>query len=64
VLDKNGVDDEVIEHDDLLRRYPQFNQDNMAFGFYVPSTGVLVAKKGCLAVAQAIERKGDACASS
>ena len=58
VLDRNGVENEVIEHDDLVRRYPQFNHDGMAFGFYVPSTGVLMAKKGCLAVAQAFERKG------
>jgi len=33
VLDRNGVANEVIEHDDLLRRYPQFNHDDMAFGF-------------------------------
>lgn len=58
VLARNGVEHEVIEHDDLVRRYPQFNHDGMAFGFYVPSTGVLMAKKGCLAVAQAFERKG------
>ena len=58
VLDRNGVENEVIEHDDLVRRYPQFNHDDIAFGFYLPSTGVLMAKKGCLAVAQAFERKG------
>ena len=58
VLDRNGIENEVIEHDDLVRRFPQFNHDGMAFGFYLPSTGVLMAKKGCLAVAQAFERKG------
>jgi len=58
VLDRNGIENEVIEHDDLIRRYPQFNHDGIAFGFYLPSTGVLMAKKGCLAVAQAFERKG------
>ncbi len=58
VLARNGVEHEVIEHDDFVRRYPQFNHDGMAFGFYVPSTGVLMARKGCLAVAQAFERKG------
>ena len=58
VLDRYGVENEVVEHDDLVRRYPQFNHTGMAFGFSVPSTGVLMAKKGCLAVAQAFERKG------
>ena len=58
VFDRLGVDYEVIPHDDLARRYPQFNHDGFEFGYYVPSTGVLMAKKGCLAVAQAFERQG------
>ncbi len=58
VFDRLSVDYEVIPHDDLARRYPQFNHDGFEFGSYVPSTGVLMAKKGCLAVAQAFERQG------
>ena len=58
VLDRLGIESEVIEHDDLVRRYPQFNHDGFEFGYYVPSTGVLMAKRGCLAVAQAFQQKG------
>ncbi len=58
VLDRLGVENEVIERDDLVRRYPQFDHDGFEFGFYVPSTGVLMAKRGCLAVAQAFQQKG------
>ena len=58
VFDRLGVESEVIPHDDLPRRYSQFNHDGFEFGYYVPSTGVLMAKKGCLAVAQAFERQG------
>ena len=58
VLNKLGVENEVIEHDELARRYPQFNLDDIAFGHYTPSTGVLMARRGCFAVAQDFERKG------
>ena len=58
VLDRLGVDNEVIDHDALVRRYPQFNHEGIEYGFYVPSTGVLMAKQGCLAVAEAFQRQG------
>ena len=58
VLNKLGVENEVIEPDELARRYPQFNLDGIAFGHYTPSTGVLMARRGCFAVAQDFERKG------
>ena len=58
VLNKLGVENEVIEHDELTRRYPQFNLDDIDFGHYVPSTGVLMARRGCFAVAEDFERKG------
>jgi glycine/D-amino acid oxidase-like deaminating enzyme len=58
VFDQLGVDYEVIEPDDLVRRYPQFNHEGVMFGFYVPSTGVLRCSEGCLAVAEAFEKKG------
>ena len=34
------------------------NADGIDFGFFVPSTGVLKAREGCVAVAQALQRKG------
>jgi glycine/D-amino acid oxidase-like deaminating enzyme len=57
-LDKFGVENYVITHDDLIRKYPQVNVEGIDFGFFVPSTGVLKAREGCVAVAQAFQRKG------
>jgi glycine/D-amino acid oxidase-like deaminating enzyme len=57
-LDKLGVENYVVKHDDLIRKYPQVNADGIDFGFVVPSTGVLKAREGCVAVAQAFQRKG------
>jgi sarcosine oxidase len=58
VFDKLGVKYEIVKHDDLARRYPQMNTGSVDFGMYVPSTGVLKAREGCVAVAQAFEKKG------
>ena len=58
VFDKLGVKYDVVQHDDLLRRYPQMNMQNVDFAMHTPSTGVLKAREGCVAVAQAFEKKG------
>jgi len=58
VFDNLQVKYEVIGRDDLVRRYPQMSMDGIAFGFAVPSTGVLKAREGCVAVEQAFEKKG------
>ena len=58
VLDSHGIDNEVVPHDELPRRFPQFNHADFEFGFYVPSTGVLMARRACFAVASAFERGG------
>jgi glycine/D-amino acid oxidase-like deaminating enzyme len=58
VFDKLGVKYEVIQHDDLARRYPQMTFDRIAFAMFTPSTGVLKAREGCVAVGQAFEKKG------
>jgi sarcosine oxidase len=58
VFDKLGVKYAIVKHDDLLRQYPQMNMQGVAFGMLTPSTGVLKAREGCVAVAQAFERKG------
>jgi sarcosine oxidase len=57
-FDKLRVKYEVIRHDDLIRRYPQMNVGSVDFAMYTPSTGVLKAREGCVAVAQAFEKKG------
>src|SRR6267142_2709016 len=58
VFDKLGVKYEVVKHDDLGRQYSQMNTQSVDFGMYTPSTGVLKAREGCVAVAQAFEKKG------
>jgi len=58
VFDKLSVKYEVIAHDDLARQYPQMNTQSFDFALSTPSTGVLKAREGCLAVAQAFEKKG------
>ena len=58
VFDKLGVKYEVLKPDDLRRRYPQMNTANVEAAIYTPSTGVLKAREGCVAVAHAFEKKG------
>lgn len=58
VLDRLGVDNEVIPPDELARQYPQFAHDAADYGFYTPSTGVLLCRESCLAVADDFMRKG------
>ncbi len=57
-FDKLAVRYEVVRHDDLARRFPQMRTDDVDFGMYVSSTGVLKAREGCVAVANAFERQG------
>ena len=57
-LDRLGVANEVLQRDEIRRRYPQFDLDGVDVGHYVPSTGVLKCREGCLAVARAFERAG------
>ena len=58
VLDHLGVENERVERAELEYRYPQFNLDGVSVGHWVPSTGVLKCREGCLAVADAFERRG------
>ena len=58
VFDKLGVKYKLLEHDELVRQYPQMNFESIDFAMYTPSTGVLKAREGCVAVAQAFEKKG------
>ena len=58
VFDRLGVKYDVLTHDDLARQYPQFNARDIEVVMSTPSTGVLKAREGCVAVAQAFEKKG------
>jgi glycine/D-amino acid oxidase-like deaminating enzyme len=58
VLDKYKVPNEVLTRDDLRRRYPQMNPEGIGVALFEPTTGVLKAREGCLAVAEAFQKKG------
>jgi len=58
VLDRNRVPNEVLSHDELARRYPQMNAEGIGVALFEPTTGVLKAREGCLAVAEAFQKKG------
>jgi glycine/D-amino acid oxidase-like deaminating enzyme len=58
VLDKTGVPNEALSHDELARRYPQMNAEGVGVALLEPTTGVLKAREGCIAVAEAFQRKG------
>ncbi len=58
VLDKYRVPNEVLSHDELRRRYPQMDPEGVGVALFEPTTGVLKAREGCMAVAEAFQRKG------
>ena len=58
VLDKYRVANEVLSHDELRRRYPQMNPEGVGVALFEPTTGVLKAREGCIAVAEAFQKKG------
>ena len=58
VLDRVGVETDILTHADLVRRFPQVNAEGINLGLYTPSTGVLKAREGCQAVADAFQNKG------
>jgi glycine/D-amino acid oxidase-like deaminating enzyme len=58
VLDKYKVPNEVLSHDELKRRYPQMNPEGVGLALFEPTTGVLKAREGCFAVADAFQKKG------
>jgi sarcosine oxidase len=58
VLDKYRVPNEVLSHDELRRRYPQMDPEGVGVALFEPTTGVLKAREGCIAVAEAFQKKG------
>ena len=57
-LDKYKVPNERLTPDDLRRRYPQMNAEGVGVALFEPTTGVLKAREGCMAVAEAFQKKG------
>ncbi len=58
VLDKFRVPNEVLTPAELRRRYPQMNPEGVGIALFEPTTGVLKAREGCIAVAEAFQKKG------
>ena len=58
VLDRVGVETHVLTHADVARRFPQVNAEGINVGVYTPGTGVLKAREGCQAVADAFQKGG------
>jgi glycine/D-amino acid oxidase-like deaminating enzyme len=59
LFDKHRVPYEVIEHDELMRRWPQAPPPGEEFfGFYHPWGGVLSPRDANLAVATSFKKKG------
>ncbi len=64
-LDKNGsllaaanVPHELLGHDELAKRYPQINMDNIESAIYEPTAGYLLARRACQAVVDAFISEG------
>jgi sarcosine oxidase len=58
VLDEFKVPNEVLNPAELRRRYPQMNPEGVGTALFEPTTGVLMAREGCIAVAEAFQKKG------
>jgi monomeric sarcosine oxidase len=58
VLDQEQIPGEVLQQDDLARRYPQINVDGIGCALLEPTAGVLKARQACQAVADAFVRTG------
>jgi glycine/D-amino acid oxidase-like deaminating enzyme len=57
-FDRLNIAYEILRHDDVVRRYPQFDASGVDFAVFTPSTGVLRARESCLAVARSFTKKG------
>jgi len=53
-----SVPHEIIDHDELVRRYPQLNMDKIEAALYEPTAGYLLARRACQAVFDAFLREG------
>lgn len=59
IFDKLKIPYEIVNHEDLVKRWPQMTTETAEFfGFYAPFGGVLKAHDACVAVARALEKKG------
>ena len=57
-LESAGVNHEMLSPDELARRYPQVNMEDIAGGLFEPDSGYLLARRACQAVVDAFIRGG------
>lgn len=57
-LDKYGVRNEVLDHDEVARRWPQIFTDDIGVGFFEPDSGLLRARQATETVGHAFQQAG------
>jgi sarcosine oxidase len=60
LLDLYGARNEVLDHDELVRRFPQINMEGMEAGLFEPDAGVIRARQACETVAEVFQAGGGA----
>ncbi len=58
VLDRVGVENELLDADELVHRWPQINQEGVGVAHFEPTAAAIRAAPACRAVAEAFERLG------
>ena len=58
LLSAAGVPHEVLDHEELVKRYPQVNMDGIESAIYEPTAGYLLARRACQAVVDAFMLEG------
>ncbi len=58
VLDRNGVENEIIDHDELAYRWPQISPEGVGACHYEPTAAAIRAAHACRAVGHAFQRLG------
>jgi len=58
LLEEAGVEHQILNHDELVRRFPQLNMDNIESALYEPTAGYILARRACQAVVDAFLKEG------
>jgi len=58
LLENAGVEHQILNHDDLVRSFPQLNMDQIDSALYEPTAGYLLARRACQAVVDAFLEEG------
>jgi len=58
IFDRHNIPYELLEADEIRRRWPQFGPEGLVMGMYEPDAMALRANLACRVVARAVERAG------